>query len=427
MNRTAALFALCLSPVFGQTYIITNARVVPVSAPPIEHASVLLKDGKIAAVGAQIKPPANAKRIDGTGLTVYPGLIDAYTTLGLKEISSVKGSVDTTELGANNPQAQAWIAVNPYSEMIRTARINGITSALVAPTGNRISGSAAVINLLGKYPDQMLLRQGAGIVINIPSIHRRSRRDAEAPPDPAAPPEGDEQRQQRVAEDLAKLKQFLREAKAYAAMKERLTAAGAGKSEPVDATLEAMIPAMRGECSVICPADHFRDIRAAVELGAEFGLKVIIAGGAEAAKVAALLKEKNVPVLYAALHVLPRSAEDPYDVNFATPEILRREGVKFAIVSNSAEDSRNLPYQSAAAAAYGLESEDALKAITLWPAEVLGVAGKVGSIEPGKLANLLVTRGDALDIRTEVKYVFIEGKLVDLESRNTELNEKFTQ
>src|SRR2546425_1142356 len=129
------------------------------------------------------------------------------------------------------------------------------------------------------------------------------------------------------------------------------------------------------------PADHFRDIRAAVEIGAEFGLKVIIAGGAEAAKVAGLLKEKNVPVLYAAVHALPRSAEDPYDVNFATPEILRRAGVKFAIVSNSASDSRSLPFVAATAAAYGLEREDALKAITLWPAEVLGIAGKVGSIE----------------------------------------------
>ena len=126
-------------------------------------------------------------------------------------------------------------------------------------------------------------------------------------------------------------------------------------------------------------------------------------------------------------HALPRNAEDPYDINFTTPEILRRAGVKFAIVSNSASDSRSLPFVAATAAAYGLEREDALKAITLWPAEVLGIAGKAGSIEPGKLANLLVTRGDPLDIRSEVKYVFIEGKLVDLKSRNTDLYDKFTQ
>jgi imidazolonepropionase-like amidohydrolase len=208
-------------------------------------------------------------------------------------------------------------------------------------------------------------------------------------------------------------------------MKARLAASGSGNAPTHDAKLEAMAPVMRGESAVICPADHFRDIRAAVELGAEFGLKVIIAGGAEAAKVAELLKKNNVPVLYGAVQSLPRSAEDPYDINFATPEILRRAGVKFAIVSNSAEDSRNLPNLAAMAAAYGLESDDALKAITTWPAELLGVSSKVGSIEPGKLANLLITRGDSLDIRSEIKYIFIEGKLVDLESRNTELYEKF--
>ena len=426
MNKVFMLLAA--APLFGETYLITNARIVPVSAPTVERGSVLVKDGKIAEVGAQIKAPAGAKKIDGTGLTVYPGLIDGYTSLGLAEISSVRGSVDTTEIGAYNPQAQAWIAVNPHSEMIRTARANGVAAALIAPSGGRISGVAGAMNLFGAYPDQMLLRPKVGVVLNIPSIHRRAARgDPESPSAASGQAEPDEARRQRVMEDMAKLKQFLREAKAYAEMKARLESSGAKVGAERDATFEAMVPVMRGEAAVICPADHFRDIRAAVELGGEFGLKVIIAGGAEAAKVAGLLKEKDVPVLYAAVHALPRSAEDPYDVNFTTPEVLRRAGVRFAIVSNSASDSRSLPFVAATAAAYGLEREDALKAITVWPAEILGIAGKVGSIEPGKLANLLVTRGDPLDIRSEVKYLFIEGKLVDLESRNTELYEKFTQ
>ena len=337
----------------------------------------------------------------------------------------MRGSVDTTEIGAYNPQAHAWLAVNPHSEMIRTARANGVTAALVAPSGGRIAGVAGAINLLGAYPDQMVLRQRVGVVLNIPSIHRRAARgDPDSPSGTSTQQEPDEARRQRVAEDMAKLKQFLREAKAYAEMKSRLGSSGPAAR---DSTLEAMVPVMRSEAAVICPADHFRDIRAAVELGGEFGLKVIIAGGAEAAKVVGLLKEKDVPVLYAAVHALPRNAEDPYDVNFATPEVLRRAGVRFAIVSNSAPDSRSLPFIAATAAAYGLEREDALKAITIWPAEILGTAGKVGSIEPGKLANLLVTRGDPLDIRSEVKYVFIEGKMVDLASRNTELYQRFTQ
>ena len=429
MNKAAALLALCLAPLRAETLILTNARIVPVSGPIIERGSVLVEGGKIAAVGAQIKPPAGATKIDATGLTVYPGLIDGFTSLGLAEISSVRGSLDTTEIGAYNAQSQAWIAVNPHSEMIRTARANGVTAALVAPAGLRIAGVASAINLFGAYPNQMLLSPRVGVVLNIPSVHRRDRTADSDPPaaSPGRTPETDAQRRQRVAEEMARLKQFLREAKAYAEMKSRLEAGGAALGAARNPEMEAMVPVMRGDCALICLADHFRDIRAAVEIGAEFGLKVIIAGGAEAAKVAALLKEKDVPVLYAAVHALPRSAEDPYDINFSTPEILRRAGVKFAIVSHSASDSRSLPFVAATAAAYGLEREDALKAITLWPAEVLGIAGKVGSIEPGKLANLLVTRGDPLDIRSEVKYVFIEGKMVDLESRNTELYERFTK
>src|SRR5262249_52896393 len=163
---------LCLGSLFAQTFVLTNARIVPVSAPLIERGSVVVEDGRIAAVGAQIKPPAGAKKIDATGLTVYPGLIDGYTRLGLAEISSVKGSLDTTEIGAYNPQAHAWLAVNPHSEMIRTARSNGVTAALVAPSGGRIGGTASAINLFGAYPDRMLLSPRVGVVLTIPSMNR---------------------------------------------------------------------------------------------------------------------------------------------------------------------------------------------------------------------------------------------------------------
>jgi imidazolonepropionase-like amidohydrolase len=188
-----------------------------------------------------------------------------------------------------------------------------------------------------------------------------------------------------------------------------------------------MIPVMRGQRPAIIAANHFREIRAAVELAEEFGLKLLIAGGADAWKVAGLLKNKNVGVLYGAVHALPRSDDDPYDVSFSTPEALRRAGVRFAIVTGSNWDVRNLPYQAAMAAAYGLEREDALKAISLWPAELLGISDKVGSIEAGKLANLLVSRGDPLDIRSELRHIFIEGKDVPMESRNKDLYEEFRQ
>ncbi len=415
-------FLLVASAVSAQTHVITNARIIPVTAPAIERGTVVIRDGKIAAVGAKVAMPAGANRIDATGLSVYPGMIDAYTSVGLVEISSVRGSVDTAELGPYNPQLQAWIAVNPHSEMVRTARVNGITTALVAPSGGRIAGMASAINLAGYYPNEMALSPMVGVVINIPSTNRGFGRGSFV----AGATQSADSRRDRVAEELAQLKQYLREAKAYAEMKARLEKSGSAAGKPnLDLALEAMVPIVRGERPAIFPADHFRDIRAAVEFGEEFGLKVIISGGADAWKIADLLKQKNVAVLYDAVHSLPRLPEDPYDAPFTTPETLRRAGVKFAIVSGSSSDVRNLPYRAAMAAAYGLERDDALKSITLWPAEILGIADRTGSIETGKLANLLVSRGDPLDLRSEVKYVFIEGKLVPPDSRNTELYERF--
>ena len=424
MSKPASLIILLALPLAGETVAIVNARIVPVTSAPIERGTIVIADGKISAMGAKAAIPAGARRIEGAGLTVHPGWIDAYSSAGLSEISSVKGSMDVTELGPFNPQSQAWIAVNPHSEMIRTARVNGVTSVLAAPAGNLISGTASAVNLQGKYPNEMVLRPRVGVVINVPSIDRPVERPA-GPPGGGPPPL--EERRRRVSEDTAKLKQFLREAKAYTEMRTRLEKAGGSFTAGRDAALEAMVPVMRGESAAICVADHFREIRAAVGLGDEFGMKVIIAGGAEAAKVAGLLKEKDVPVLYSAIYSLPRTASDPYDVNFATPEVLRRAGVRFAIVTASSADVRNLPYEAAHAAAYGLEKEDAVKAISLWPAEILGIAGKVGSLETGKLANLLVTRGDPLDVRSEVRYVFIEGKMIPLESRNSEQADKFAQ
>ncbi|MBC8167357.1 MAG: hypothetical protein H7Y20_15995, partial [Bryobacteraceae bacterium] len=173
-------FAVCVaSP--AETVAIINARIVPVSAPTIERGTLLIENGKIAAVGQKISIPSGSRRIDASGLSIYPGWIDGWTRIGLVEISGVGPTVDTTELGLYNPAAQAWIAVNPHSEMIKTARVNGITTALVAPAGGRISGVASAINLAGKYPDRMAILKNAGIVINIPSIYQPSPRPFDAP------------------------------------------------------------------------------------------------------------------------------------------------------------------------------------------------------------------------------------------------------
>jgi imidazolonepropionase-like amidohydrolase len=410
---TKTLLTLCAASVaLAETIAITNARIVPVSAPTIASGTLLIENGRIAALGPKIAVPKNARKIDAAGMSVYPGWIDAWSSVGLTEISSVRGSVDQAEVGSFNPQAYTWVAVNPHSENLRTARTNGVTSALIAPSGGIVAGTASVMNLFGFDPRAMAIESHAGVVINPPQ-----------PPRPPRGPGGEAAGAAPQPDNLARLKDYLREAKAYAEMRAR-SGASAGTR---DIALEALVPVMRGERPAILVANRFRDIRRAVELGDEFGLKVIIAGGQEAWKVADLLSKKNVGVLYSAVHALPLAPEDDYDVTFTTPEKLRRAGVKFAIASGTSNDVRNLPYRAGMAAAYGLEREDALKAITVWPAELLGVSKQVGSLEVGKLANLLVASGDPLDIRTEIKYVFVEGKSVPLGSRNSELYEKFLQ
>lgn len=408
--KRALLIPLAIAASLGaQTIAIVNARIHPASGPAMERATLVIEGNRIAAVGPNVKVPAKARKIDGTGLSVYPGWIDGWTQLGISEISGVTPTQDKAEIGPFNPAAKAWIAVNPHSDMLKTARVNGVTTALVAPTGGLISGTAAAVNLLGKYPDQMLVNGESGLIVNVPRV-----RPAQDPADATA---------RRSRENLGKLREYLREAKRYS--EARASAGAAFPQSSVDPSLEALLPVLRKERPAICPADHFRDIRAAVELGEEFGLRIVIAGGADAWKIAEYLKAKNVAVLYSGVHELPRDAEDPYDAPFATPEALRRAGVPFAIVTGSSSDNRNLPYRAAMASAYGLEQDDAVRSITLWPAQILGIADKTGSLEPGKLANLIVSKGDPLDVRSEIRHVFIEGREVPPDSRNSDLAEQF--
>src|SRR4051794_20262688 len=244
MRLVLSSLLLLSAAVSAETVAIVNGRVFPISGPPIEKATVVVTDGKITAVGSNVSVPKGARRIDASGLSVYPGWIDGWTRVGLSEISSVSGSVDVAEIGSFNPGAQAWIAVNPHSEMIKTARVNGITTALVAPSGGRVSGVASAMNLLGNYPDHMAVLKNAGVVLNIPSMYEPSY-DPGGGPAPPGVTDPVEARRRRVAEQVEKLKGFLREAKRYADMKAR-----SGENPPasaVDSGLEAMVPVMRGE------------------------------------------------------------------------------------------------------------------------------------------------------------------------------------
>jgi imidazolonepropionase-like amidohydrolase len=407
-----ALAALWPLPLHAQTYVIRNARIVTVSGPTIPTGDILIRDGKIAAIGSGIRAPANAKVVDAKGLTAYPGLIDAHTSIGLNEIASIDATQDTSEIGDFNPHMKASAAINPLSEHVAVTRTNGVTSALSTPTGGLISGQGALINLDGWVTKDMLLKDSAVMVINYPrelnlaaNTTEQQRRDAE------------NNRKKRIES----LKKTLRDAQGFARIVDARPADAA--SNPM---LRALVPAVKGEQTVLINVDRAEEIKGALELADEFKLKVILAGCSEAWKVVDLLKAKNVPVLLGGVLSLPSGQSDPYDVNYSTAAVLAKNGVKFAFTTNDAAHVRDLPWLAGVAVAFGLPKEEALKAVTLYPAQILGVDQQIGSLSEGKVANIVLTDGDPLEKLTRVKHVFIAGKPVELKNKQTELYELFS-
>ena len=408
----------------ADTVAIRGGRIVTVSGPVIEMGTVVISGGTITAVGPSVEIPGGATVIDATGQTVYPGLIDGLTTLGLVEIGSVAGSVDTTETGDVNPHAEAWIAVNPHSELLPVARANGITAALAAPAGGLISGQSALLRLAGTTPEALTVKTPVAMHMVYPTgrpVFDLSRLFEE--PELKTFEEREKDRKRNQEKELKRLGNLLEEAKAYGAARAAARAGSIAPPKP-DLPMDALAPVARGEVPVVMRVDAEEDIRGAVRFAEEQGLKLVIAGGLEAWRVADLLKQKDVAVLVN-VDRLPRRESDPYDAAYANPAALQRAGVRFAIVSDDASQSRNLPYEAAMARAYGLGADAALRAITLSPAEIFGVAERMGTIAPGRDADLFVATGDIMDPRTEVTHVLIDGQEQPLETRHTRLYEQF--
>lgn len=403
------------------SFAVTNARVVTVSGPVIDKGTVLVSGGKIAAVGADVAVPEGTETIDARGQTLYPGLIDGLTVLGLTEIGSVAGSVDTTELGDVNPHAKAWIALQPHSDLIPVARANGVTAAVAAPNGGLISGQSALIRLAGTTPEEMSIKAPLAMHVEYPSGQPAfdiSQLFAEPELKTFEERQKDKKRNQEKA--LHRLAGLLDEAKAHEAALEGPNAAGVKPDLP----LQSLAPAALGKMPVVVRADGEDDIRGAVRFAGQHGLKLIIAGGNDAWRCADLLKEKDVAVLVNPER-LPEHEDSAYDAPYANAAVLQQKGVRFAIVTDDASQSRNLPYQAAMARAYGLPAADALRAITLSPAEIFGVADRLGSIEVGKQATLVLASGDIMDARTSVNRVWIDGVDQSLETRHTRLWKEF--
>ncbi len=410
------------SPARG-TYAIRNARIITVSGAEIENGTVVIRDGKIETVGASISIPAGAQEIDARGLNVYPGMIDAGTSLGLVEISGgAPGTADISEIGDNNPNIQAIVAVNPHTAHVGVTRVNGVTNVLTMPRGGVISGQAALINLVGTSPREMSVAPSAAMVINFPRASSSGGGFAFAQ---AAPPDLSEliKTRDRQVEQLRKL---LRDAEAYGKAQDAYARDQTLPRPDRNVVLAALVPVVRGMMPVLFTADRETDIRAAVRFATEMKLKPIIMGGNDAWKAASFLKERNVPVILTGVIDLPSREDDFYDVLYENAAKLQQAGVTFCIsTGDTGAHVRDLPFHAGMAAAFGLPRAEALKAVTLYPAQITGVADRLGSIEAGKIANLVVTDGDILEARTNVRYLFIDGRQIPLTSRHTQLYEEF--
>ena len=385
-------------------YAITNATVVPVTGARIAGGTVIIRNGKIEAVGAGVAVPPGAMAIDGTGLFVYPGLIDSGDRMGLTEIGSVPGGEDTQEIGQYNPQNAVLTAVNPSSVHIPVTRANGVTSAITSAEGGMIQGWAALIDLAGWTPDEMAEKGRVAMVMTYPRVGggRRGFRSGPAQGGDAA------ETQNRQVRELF---DYLREARAYN-----------DRPNPVPKNLAyaALGPALKGEAPVIFDVQTEGQIRGVLALADSFKLKVVLRGAADSWMLADTLAARKIPVVVGPLVAVPEG-DAPYDAVYAYPGVLAKAGVQIAFQTNDGGegDARNLPYNAALATAYGLDPEEALRAITINPARIWGVADRLGSIEPGKVANLFVTTGDPLDVRSQVRHVFIRGQLMPWDDRHT--------
>ena len=407
------------------TFAIVGAKIFTVSGATIENGTVIIQNGKIAAVGANVSVPGGVERIDGKGLSVFPGMIDAATNMGLAEITlAVAGSVDLTEVGQMNANTKALKGIHPHSAHINVTRVNGTTTVLSGPTGGLISGQTALINLNGSTADEMAVVPVHSLVINFPRIaFGGGGFGGFGGPPPAT--DFNEAVRRRDAQ-VEELKKIFRDAENYLRARD---AYAKDKSLPyvaVDQRLDAMAPYIRGERPIIFTSERERDIRAVAKFAADMKVKGIIVGGQEAWKAADDLKKNNIAVIYTNIYSLPVRQDDVYDYLYEAPSKMAAAGIKFCIASgDTGANARDLPYQAGMAGAFGLSKEDALKSVTTYPAEILGVADKMGSIDVGKMANIVVTDGDILDARTNIKYLFISGRMLPLTSRHTRLFDAF--
>lgn len=404
------------------TLLLTDAVVHTVSGPVLTNGQVLVEGATIREVGLAIARKAD-QTVSLRGQHLYPGLIAASSTLGLVEIEAARATRDTTEVGAFTPEVASWLAVNPDSELIPVARANGITHALVVPSGGVVAGRSGLVQLDGWTTEQMLVRGPAALHVYWPTAEldltpRERLRDR------SRFKSLEEQARERKMRVRA-LDDFFLEALAYLKAKQ---AGEKGGVFPMVPAWEAMLPFVRGERPVFVHADSVREIKAALAWAKERQLSLVLIDAREAWRVAAEIAERQVPVIYSDVFSLPSSEDASYAAHFRAPALLHAAGVKLVFGMGGRFESsslRNLPYLAGQAVAFGLPEDVALRALTLTPAEVLGVAERIGSLQSGREATMFASDGPILDIRAQVKHLWIAGREMDLASRHTRLYERY--
>ena len=389
----------------AQTIAITGGTVYPVSGPKLEKATVLIRDGRIAAVGPNVAVPDGATRIDAAGKWVTPGFIDGAGQMGLREISAVQNTNEAALQG--NEVAAAFNVlegINPASELIAVNRIEGITTALAVPLGTLIWGQAALIDLDGATIDAMRVKSPAAMVVDLSENSKSAGGGSRA---------GVAQRLRRVFNDALE----------YARRRNDYTRAQMQQLSASAADLEALLPVLRGQLPLIAVANRRSDIETALRIAREYKLRLILAGGAEGWMIPQEIAAAGVPVLVEPLDNIP--SYDALGVRYENAAMLAKGGVKVALLETATENTRDLRQQAGNAVATGMTWDQALRAVTLTPAEIFGVADRYGSLEAGKVANVVVWSGDPFEFSTGVEHVYIRGREIPLRSRQTELLERY--
>ncbi|MBI5266415.1 MAG: amidohydrolase family protein [candidate division Zixibacteria bacterium] len=394
--------------------LLKGGDLYTVSHGVLAATDLIFENGRITSIGKGLSAPAGAQVVDVTGMNVYPGIIAANTTLGLIEIDQARATNDMSEVGSNNPDVAAHVAYNPDSEIPPTVRSLGITTALIVPQGGLMQGRSSLMNLDGWTKEDAAEKMIVGLHMNWPqaAIITAWWMDRSA-----------EDQKKQMDENRRQLAQVFDNARAYAIAKK------ADPSMKIDSRWEAMLPVISGELPVFIGASDYRQIEQAVNFARAQKIKMILVGGAEAWKATRLLKENNIPVVLGPTNGMPFRADDSYDQAYKLAAQLDAAGIKWCMSPGGASwNARNLPFYAGFAAAFGLSKSAALRGITLSAAEILGVSEQIGSLDVGKKATLVVSKGDILDpITAQVTNMWIGGRAVDLDNKQTELYRKYSQ